>query len=123
MFGKKNKANKDTFLDKEIRTCVNSLREFNQMLTAKVEKVIIANGVIDLYPEGSADKRKAIADAAKAKNDMMNTLANYDNLYATLRQLLTTEGERNTTIYWTIYRWSESHEIVENAYRNFYRKQ
>ena len=122
MFGKKNKINENTFLDKEIRTCVNSLREFNQMLTAKVEKVIIANGVIDLYPEGSADKRKAIADAAKAKNSMVNTLANYDNLYATLRRLLTANGERNTTIYWTIDRWSESHEIVEYAYRNFYRK-
>lgn len=122
MFGKKNKVNEDTFLDKEIRTCVNSLREFHQMLAAKVEKVIVANGVIDLYPEGSADRRKAIADAAKAKNSMVNTLANYDNLHATLRRLLATDGERNTTIYWTIDRWSESHEIVEYAYRNFYRK-
>ena len=122
MFGRENKINGDTFLDKEIRTCVNSLKEFNQLLTTKVEKVIIANGVINLYPEGSADKQKAIADAAKAKNNMVNTLANYDNLYATLRRLLTTDGERNTTIYWTIDRWSESHEIIECAYRNFYRK-
>lgn len=122
MFGKKNKANEDTFLDKEIRTCVVNLLEFNQILTAKVEKVIIANGVINLYPEGSADRQKAVADAAKAKSSMMNTLANYDNLHATLRRLLATDGERNTTIYWTINRWCESHEIVENAYRNFFRK-
>ena len=122
MSGKKNKANEDTFLDKEIRTCVNSLREFNQMLTAKVEKVIIANGVINLYPEGSADRQKAVADAAKAKSSMVNTLANYDNLYAVLRRLLAVNDERNTTTYWTIDRWSESHEIVENTYRNFYRK-
>ena len=122
MSGKKNKANEDTFLDKEIRTCVNSLREFNQMLTAKVEKVIIANGVINLYPEGSADRQKAVADAAKAKSSMVNTLANYDNLYAILRRLLAVNDERNTTTYWTIDRWSESHEIVENTYRNFYRK-
>lgn len=122
MFDKKNKANEDTFLDNEIRSCVNSLKEFNNILTTKVEKVIVANGVIDLYPEGSADKQKAIADAAKAKNSMVNTLAHYDNLHATLRRLLTTDGERNTTIYWTIDRWSESHEIVEYAYRNFFRK-
>lgn len=122
MFGKNNKANEDTFLDKEIRSCVNSLREFNQLLTAKVEKVIIANGVIDLYPEGSVDKQKAIANAARVKNDMGKTMANYDKLYATLRRLLVTDGERNTTIYWTIDRWCESHEIVENAYRNFFRK-
>ena len=122
MFGKKNKANEDTFLDKEIRSCVVSLLEFNQMLIAKVEKVIIANGVINLYPEGSADRQKAVADAAKAKSSMVNTLANYDNLYAVLRRLLAVNDERNTTTYWTIDRWSESHEIVENTYRNFYRK-
>ena len=122
MFGKKNKANEDTFLDKEIRTCVNSLREFNNILTTKVEKVIVANGVIDLYPEGSADKQKAIADAAKAKNSMVNTLANYDNLHATLRRLLTTDGERNTTIIWTNHSRLERHETVEYEYRNFYRK-
>lgn len=122
MFGKKNKANEDTFLDKEIRNCVDTLIGFNQLLTARVEKVIIANGVINLYPEGSADRQKAVADAVKAKSSMMNTLANYNNLHATLRRLLATNGERNTTIYWTIDRWSESHEIVENTYRNFFRK-
>lgn len=122
MFGKKNKANEDTFLDKEIRTCVVSLLEFNQMLTARVEKVIVANGVIDLYPEGSVDKQKAIANAARVKNDMGKTMANYDKLYATLERLLTIDDERNTTIGWMIDRWSTSYEIVENAYRNFFRK-
>lgn len=122
MFGKRNNEIKHTVCDTYIRNLVDELREQNQLLRAKTEKVIVAVGVINLYPEGSPDRKKAEVDAAKAKNAMMASVAHYDAIYSELRQVMASDGERISTLYWTIDRWSTSHEIIENTYKYFWKK-
>jgi hypothetical protein len=88
-------------------------------LQERAEKVIICNGAIDLYPEG-ADKEKAKADAEKAKHLLLCAIGHYDDLVRQYKEVCASP-DRNTTAYYgrTI---QTSHELIERAYKDFYKR-
>lgn len=118
MFGK----NKPTCtpLDRLIIDKKQELIDANTYLTSVAERVIIANGVIDLYPEG-ADKARAIEDAEARKHSLLCAIGAYDGRMQEYNELLKREGARETTTGWTNI-FSTSHKIIEIVYRNFWEK-
>lgn len=118
MFGK----NKPicTPLDRLIMDKNQELIDAKTYLMSAAERVIIANGVIDLYSEG-ADKARAIEDAEARKYSLLCAIGAYDGRMQEYRDLLKREGKRETTVGWTNI-FSTSHEIIEIVYRNFWEK-
>lgn len=119
MFSNK-KNNQPTALDNRISAKHGELVEAKSRLMNAAVKVIIANGVIDLYPEG-ADKDHAIKDAEDRKYSLLCAIGAYDSLRRDYNELLKKMEERKTTLgYPTTY--CSSHEVIEMAYRNFWKK-
>ena len=119
MFNNK-KNNQPTALDNRISAKRGELVEAENRLKNAAEKVIIANGVISLYPEG-ADKNHAIEDAEDYKYLLLCAIGVYDGLLRDYKELLKKTEERKTTLsYPTAY--CSSHEVIERVYRNFYKK-
>ena len=116
----KRPANQETALDKKIQTINNERLATGFSIRERAKKVIICNGAIDLYPEG-ADKEKAKRDADKAKEILISAVGHYDDLLRQYKEALSEEGERNTTTYWTKEAMT-SHEWIEMAYEEFYKK-
>lgn len=119
MFNKKNK-NQPTALDNRISKKFEELKEVKSRLISAVGKVIVANGVIALYPEG-ADKARAIEDAEERKHSLLCVIGEYDARLYEYNNLLKSKDERKTTFGYPIH-CGTSHEIVEIAYRNFWKK-
>ncbi len=119
MFNKKNK-NQPTALDNRISEKFEELKEAKTRLMSAVDRVIIANGVIDIYPEG-ADKARAIKDAEARKHSLLCTIGEYDTRLQEYNDLLNSKSERRTTLGYPIH-YSTSHEIIEITYRNFWKK-
>lgn len=117
---KKNLANVDTALDKRIKEVNGERLATAYSIRERAKKVIICNGAVDLYPEG-ADKEKAKRDAEQAKKSLLCAVGHYDDLLRQYKEALSQEGERNTTAYWT-KETKTSHEWIEMAYEEFYKK-
>ena len=116
---KKKKIIVDTQIDTMVREKNLKLFSVRADLKRATENVIIANGVIELYPEG-ADKEKAKATAENKKLIMLSFIGKYDNLKNEVNELLNNDN-RNTTRDWQ--KCTEtSHKIVEIAYKEFYKK-
>ncbi|MBO5712043.1 MAG: hypothetical protein J6R47_04320 [Acholeplasmatales bacterium] len=121
MFFKKKKTIKqDTPLDKKIKALNEERLATAYTIRQRAKKVIVCNGVIDLYPEG-ADKEKAKRDADKWKEILICAVGHYDSLLRQYEEALSQEGERNTTTFWT-KDTKTSHEWIEMAYEEFYKK-
>lgn len=118
MFGKNKPA--CTPLDRLIIDKKQELIDANTYLTSVAERVIIANGVIDLYPEG-ADKARAIEDAEAHKHSLLCAIGAYDGRMQEYNELLKREGAREMTTGW-VNEFSTSHKIIEIVYRNFWEK-
>lgn len=117
MFKKKVKI-LDTAIDLRIKALVNQIADKNWALISDVEKCIIRNGVIALYPDG-ADKDKVIKDAEYAKHSLLCRIGAYDRLMRDYDEALAKPNGRRTTTGWR-NNFSKSHELVEITYRNFY---
>lgn len=118
MFNKKEKII-DTQTDLMLKEKNSKLSDIRFDLKTAVAKVIVTNGVIELYPEG-ADKEKAKKTAENKKMIMLSLIGKYDDLKNQLNELLKRE-DRNTTKDWINYTIT-SHEIVENVYEDFFNK-
>ena len=116
----KRPINQDTALDKKIKELDNERLATAFTIRERAKRVIICNGAIDIYPEG-ADKEKAKRDADKAKESLLCAVGHYDDLLRQYKEALVEEGERNTTTYWT-KETNTSHEWIEMAYEEFYKK-
>lgn len=116
---KKNKLT-CTPLDKLIAEKYYEVNDAKLRLMSAAENVIIANGVIDLYPEG-ADKAQAIKDAENRKYSLLCAIGAYDGRMQEYRDLLKREGKREETAGWT-NTFSTSHKMIEIVYRNFWKK-
>lgn len=115
MFGKRKNANPTpTWLDKKIYELNDEWWEAWHRIEDCVDKVIIKNGVIDLYPEG-ADKKKAIEDAETAKYGLLCAIGAYDDIKRQYNEALKEQGERITTIDYKAHILT-SHEIIEKHY-------
>ena len=112
--------NQDTALDNKIKELNNERLATAHKIRERAKRVIICNGAIDIYPEG-ADKEKAKRDAEQAKHLLLCSVGHYDDLRRQYLNAFAEKGERNTTAYWT-KECKRSHEWVEMAYEEFYKK-
>ena len=118
LFKKKNKPT-PTFQDKKVYGLQEDRLTAYRRLQERAEKVIICNGAIDLYPEG-ADKEKAKRDAEKAKFSLLCAIGVFDDLVRQYQTALDEPYERVTTTYYG-RECATSHEIIERAYKAFYK--
>lgn len=96
------------------------VREARDRLIDKAKEVITKKGVIDLYPDG-ADKKAAIKALEDAKYSLLCAIGNYDGRLNELRQYYIDNSD-NFDQYWaTPDRFAKSHDLIEHAYRNYFK--
>lgn len=121
MFWSKKEETKSTSQDYVVKGFLAQRADAMHDLEERVEKVIICNGVIDLYPEG-ADKEAAKEQAEKAKRLLLCAIGRYDDIVNQYNDALK-DIRRNTTLnYMPILENGSSHALIENYYKNFYKR-
>lgn len=92
-------------------------------LCACVQDCITRKGVISLYMDDTPDQRKAMEDFADTQHKMRNLIGHYDTLVAEYTRWFHVYHKLlNECQDWTPDRLQKSHEIVEIAYRNYFRE-
>ena len=119
LFKKKAPINHDTPDDIRLKAIEEERCEAIGTLRMRVEKVIIRNGAIDLYPEG-ADKEAAKRDAEKAKYELLCIIGHYDDLVRQYKEVVASPNRVTTTYYGRTLQ--TSHEWIEYCYKDFYKK-
>jgi hypothetical protein len=117
---KKSNFDTDTALDKKIKALHAERLATANVIKERAKRIIICNGVIDLYPEG-ADKEAAKQSAERAKHLLLCSIGHYDDIRRQYLEALAENGERNTTYYLT-KECKTSHEWVDMAYEEFWKK-
>jgi hypothetical protein len=120
------KATEDNIFDTELKSLQEQLGDAYETLEFSVEDVIIKESVIKLYPSYAESKSNIVLSAINnltlAKKRLVEALEAYEiarknyNGFLTLnRSLLSTTGDY-------VGSSREGHEVVENTYKDFYRK-
>lgn len=121
MFWNKKEETKPTSQDYVVKGFLAQRADAMHDLEERVEKVIICNGVIDLYPEG-ADKEAAKKKAEKAKELLLCAIGRHDSIVNQYNDALK-DIRRNITLgYMPILENGSSHALIENYYKNFYKR-
>ena len=120
MFWKKKKKPVDTPLDKAIKDKVEEILRAAERIKYATTNLIVTKGVAELYPEGP-DKEKAIKNMGIFQKSLLGAIGTYDWLMIEYQELLRKEEERITTLNFSVRRVPPSHNIVEEAYKEFYR--
>ena len=91
--------------------------ETRDRLYEKTRQVITRVGVINLYPERSADREKAVSDAGEAKYALIVAIGAYDTARMEYNNYIKKYAEKfdNPKEEWT----TTSHEIIEWAYKYY----
>lgn len=111
----------DTVADRMIYEAEEIAQSAKNRLVGAVQQVIIKQGVIDLYPEGP-DQERAKEDLKKAKFSLLCAIGNYDGRLQEYKNALNkNEKWRETTISKRC-QFIPSHEVIEIAYLNFFKK-
>lgn len=119
MFGKKKEKIIETYEDKKAKELNSEINEAGKTLRERVEKVIVRQGVVELYPEG-ADKIKAVKDFEEAKHSLLCAIGRYDSALNEYKNYLEqTKDKRITTTYYNAHSWSTSHQVIESQYKYF----
>ena len=118
MFMKKKKTVQPTYYDNQLKSLIEDWMAARDHLISSVERCITRKGVIDLYPDG-ADKKLAQADLETAQRILLNRIAAYDLLRTKISQFPT---DKCKVMHYNANGLAKSHEIVEIAYRNYFRK-
>lgn len=119
MFWNKKEETKSTSQDYVVKGLLGQRQEAMRDLERCVEKVIICNGVIDLYPEGT-DKETAKENAEKAKRHLLCAIGRYDDIVNLYNDALRNIHRNTTLSYMPIP--PNSHELIEIYYKNFYKR-
>lgn len=119
MFWNKREETKSTSQDYIVKGFLAQRADAMHDLEERVEEVIICNGVIDLYPEG-ADKEAAKKKAEKAKELLLCAIGRYDGIVNQYNDALVSTGRNTTLDYMPIY--PNSHALIEDYYKNFYKR-
>lgn len=110
LFGKKSVASKE---DPRMIELEKAMQNACISLKAAVKRAIIKQGVVTLYPVGP-DKDVAQREAEAAKRFLLCCIGAYD----ARRQELADYAEKNNTGCIA----ATSHDIIEKAYEEFYKK-
>ena len=119
-FKKKSTTISETNQDRLIKRLSEEKFEAMQTLCDRVENVIVSEGVIALYPEG-ADKEKAKHDCELQKKMMLASIGHYDSIRNDYIEACMTDSLRISTAGWRSSS-KTSHEIIEECYKNFYKR-
>lgn len=123
MFNKNKKENKSNWADEKRKRLFEEIINSSRMLEIKVRKVIIKNGVINIYPDG-ADKNIALKDLDKEKHLLLCEIGRLDCAISEYNNFCDRYyKEFISTADWvkTVFGY-ESHNIIEKAYKDFYLK-
>lgn len=121
MLWSKKEETRSTAQDYVVKGLLGQRQEAMRDLERCVEKVIICNGVIDLYPEGT-DKETAKENAENAKRLLLCVMGRYDDIVNQYNDALK-NTHRNTTLnYMPILDSGSSDALIEIYYKNFYKR-
>lgn len=110
-----------SYYDTMMNDCYNAVYEAKERLFAKAQEVITKKNVIDLYPEG-ADKKAAIKALDDAKYSLLCAIGNYDGRLNEARQYYINNHDNFQEHWATPDRFAKSHDLIENAYRDYFRR-
>ena len=116
MFSKKKKP--FNAYENRVDDLIHVVWEARDCLNAKAKQVITRLGVINLYPDG-ADREKAISDAEETKHALIAAIGEYDAARMEYNNYIKKYAEKfdSPKEEWT----TTSHEIVEWAYKYYYK--
>ena len=98
----------------------NTVQEYRTRLYNKAQQVIVASGVVSLYPIGP-DQSAAIKEMEAQKASLLNYIEHYDTSLMELKNYYkNTYDNLDECQTWNPDRLSTSHVIIEITYRNFY---
>lgn len=121
-FNKKNKPDFERAADTHYRPMWYAVKDERDRLEKCVEKVIVCNGVVDLYPDGP-DKKTAEYDAKQARHLLLCAIGAYDCRRNELREWYkANKNDLCALANWDAMRWPESHRLIEDFYKNFFKK-
>lgn len=119
MFFKKSIVKEKPPQAKRIDNLLTNITFFSCGLERHVKHMIVAKGVIDLYPDG-ADKKAAIEHYQDLQDRLINKIAQYDQTKKDYEDAVSKYHNDDYEICPKII--FSSHTIVENAYKDFYKK-
>ena len=111
----------DTVADRMIYEAEEIAQSAKNRLIGAVQQVIIKQGVIDLYPEGP-DQERAKEDLKKAKFSLLCAIGNYDGRLQEYKNALNKNEEWRETTIGKRCQFISSHEVIELAYLNFFKR-
>ena len=118
----------DNIFDIELKSLKKQLGEARESLETSVEDAIIKESVIKLYPSYAESKSdivlSAINNLTLAKKRLVEALEAYEIARKNYNGFLTLTLNKQllTTTYGYVGNYREGHEVVEDTYKNFYRK-
>lgn len=116
----------DNIFDIELKSLKKQLGEARESLETSVEDAIIKESVIKLYPSYAESKSdivlSAINNLTLAKKRLVEALEAYEIARKNYNGFLTLNKQLLTTTYGYVGNYREGHEVVEDTYKNFYRK-
>lgn len=121
MLKKKNRVKEDSAADIQLRKLSDHYYVAFNSLQNKAEQAIVSNGVIDLYPCGSPDRKNAELNCTKAKCAMVEAIRAYDSAKDSYNKFFCDHYEE--LINMKDYRKIEltSYRIVEQVWERFFK--
>ena len=122
MFWKKKPVDASTFQDRMCNKMFSNIQSLIFDLYAQAEKTITKSGVVDLYPEG-ADKEVAKEVFAAARYRLRYLIGALDTARA--EYIRYCEENKDSFVTTRSSKWvfvHTSHDIVEQVYQNYYRR-
>ena len=115
------KKNKPNYYDDAYEERWNDCRATGECLMAMARDVIVKQGVISLYPDGT-DKKLASAEYEDAQQKMLTVLGNYDWCLTDLRDYYDTHHDQlERSVAWRPSRLRTGHQLIEKAYIDFHK--
>ena len=99
-----------------------AMLDYQTRLCDKAQQVIIASGVVNLYPNGP-DQGAAIREREAQKASLLNYIGHYDTRLMELQDYYKkTYDNFDECRTWDPDRFMASHRLIESAYKNFYNR-
>lgn len=124
MFGKKNnkEENVNKYYDEKYTEYVRLFKDAQENVRGGVENVLTKKLAIEVYPEG-ADKERAKQDLEKAQHSLICHVGAMDARRQEMLEYYTKWYEKLKPFNWrSPYDYGTSHETIECAVKNYYRR-
>lgn len=112
----KKETEQETYEDKQLIKLLHECYKEMDKLEDQVLQTIIANNVVELYPDG-ADKNKAIKDSEHKKRMLLCCVATYDLKRTNYINYFEKTRDKRVITKNYIRDFVESHKIIEQFYK------